>query len=233
MNGPAVEGEWTVPGTAQDQYTEYVGLYGTNPMRGRWRRSRPSARCRCGTIDAVGRSVSEELQQTAEARAASVAALVQEQAAGLLRIYKIYYDSPGSDTRSNTSLNAEYVQVKNSTSRGVSLKGWTVSDASNHRYTSDRPRSRHHLHEVPESPRLCVEQRLRHRHPAKGERHQGRPLLVKQQPVRLQNVLTPKATRCPHPQAGHRAVTCVTDCAACRPPWCRDIRPTQPAPLSD
>lgn len=70
------------------------------------------------------------------AAAASIALLpAQAQAAGSVHIYKIYYDSPGSDTRSNTSLNAEYVQIKNSTSRGVSLKGWTVSDASNHRYT--------------------------------------------------------------------------------------------------
>lgn len=30
-DGPAVEGEWTAPGTAQDRYTEWVGLYGTDP----------------------------------------------------------------------------------------------------------------------------------------------------------------------------------------------------------
>ncbi|MEU6593252.1 hypothetical protein ABZ923_29185 [Streptomyces sp. NPDC046881] len=30
-DGPAVEGEWTVPGTARDRYTEWVGLYGTDP----------------------------------------------------------------------------------------------------------------------------------------------------------------------------------------------------------
>ncbi|WP_326655646.1 hypothetical protein [Streptomyces sp. NBC_01750] len=30
-NGPIVEGQWTVPGTAQDRYTEWVGLYGTGP----------------------------------------------------------------------------------------------------------------------------------------------------------------------------------------------------------
>ncbi|MEU6081405.1 lamin tail domain-containing protein [Streptomyces sp. NPDC047108] len=59
----------------------------------------------------------------------------QAQAAGSVHLYKIYYDSPGSDTRSNTSLNAEYVQIRNTTSRAVSLKGWTVTDASNHRYT--------------------------------------------------------------------------------------------------
>ncbi|ELP69508.1 hypothetical protein PV735_46655 [Streptomyces turgidiscabies] len=30
-DGPAVEGEWIVPATAQDRYTEWVGLYGTGP----------------------------------------------------------------------------------------------------------------------------------------------------------------------------------------------------------
>ncbi|MFD8621708.1 hypothetical protein [Streptomyces sp. NPDC059513] len=29
-NGPAVEGDWAVPDTAQDQYTEWVGLYGAS-----------------------------------------------------------------------------------------------------------------------------------------------------------------------------------------------------------
>lgn len=31
VDGPAVEGEWTTPGTARDRYTEWVGLYGTDP----------------------------------------------------------------------------------------------------------------------------------------------------------------------------------------------------------
>ncbi|MEU5472065.1 lamin tail domain-containing protein [Streptomyces lydicus] len=57
------------------------------------------------------------------------------QAAGSVHLYKIYYDSPGSDTRSTASLNAEYVQIKNSTSRAVSLTGWTLTDASRHKYT--------------------------------------------------------------------------------------------------
>ncbi|WP_432753367.1 lamin tail domain-containing protein [Streptomyces sp. JL2001] len=57
------------------------------------------------------------------------------QAAGSVHVYKIYYDSPGSDTRSNTSLNGEYVQIRNTTPAAVSLKGWTVTDAANHKYT--------------------------------------------------------------------------------------------------
>ncbi|KOU01671.1 hypothetical protein ADK86_12320 [Streptomyces sp. NRRL F-5755] len=56
-------------------------------------------------------------------------------AAGSVHLAKIYYNSPGSDNRSNASLNAEWVQIKNSTSRAVSLKGWKLTDASRHVYT--------------------------------------------------------------------------------------------------
>ncbi|MCD0483396.1 lamin tail domain-containing protein [Streptacidiphilus sp. ASG 303] len=56
------------------------------------------------------------------------------QAAGSVHLTKIYYDSPGRDTRSNASLDAEYVQIRNSTSRPVSLRGWTLTDASRHAY---------------------------------------------------------------------------------------------------
>lgn len=55
-------------------------------------------------------------------------------ATGSVHLYKIYYDSPGADHRTNASLNAEYVQISNTTSKAVSLKGWTLVDASNHRY---------------------------------------------------------------------------------------------------
>ncbi|WP_327180377.1 lamin tail domain-containing protein (plasmid) [Streptomyces sp. NBC_01335] len=55
-------------------------------------------------------------------------------ATGSVHLYKIYYDSPGSDSRSNTSLNGEWVQIRNTTSAAVSLKGWTLVDASNHKY---------------------------------------------------------------------------------------------------
>jgi hypothetical protein len=55
-------------------------------------------------------------------------------AAGSVHLTKIYYDSPGIDRGSNASLNAEYVQINNSTAKAVSLKGWTLTDAANHRY---------------------------------------------------------------------------------------------------
>ncbi|MFF4042125.1 lamin tail domain-containing protein [Streptomyces sp. NPDC001816] len=56
------------------------------------------------------------------------------QAAGGVHIHHVWFDSPGPDNRSNTSLNAEWVQIKNSGSSAVSLKGWILKDASNHKY---------------------------------------------------------------------------------------------------
>ncbi|MET8612074.1 MULTISPECIES: lamin tail domain-containing protein [Streptomyces] len=56
------------------------------------------------------------------------------EAAGGVRIHHVWFDSPGSDNRSNTSLNAEWVQIKNTGGSAVSLKGWVLKDASNHKY---------------------------------------------------------------------------------------------------
>ena len=57
------------------------------------------------------------------------------EAAGSVHLYKIYYDSPGSDTRTNTSLNGEYVQIKNGTSSAVQLQGYTLRDNTGYTYT--------------------------------------------------------------------------------------------------
>jgi hypothetical protein len=51
-----------------------------------------------------------------------------------IRISKIYFDSPGADTVSNSSLNAEWIRLKNTGSRGRPLTGWTVRDTSGHVY---------------------------------------------------------------------------------------------------
>jgi ABC-type glycerol-3-phosphate transport system substrate-binding protein len=48
---------------------------------------------------------------------------------------RIYFDSPGSDNRSNTSLNAEYIRIHNNTSKTIQLKGWTIRDKASHVYT--------------------------------------------------------------------------------------------------
>lgn len=55
-------------------------------------------------------------------------------AASAIQFGRIQYDSPGSDTRTNASINAEYVQIKNLGTATVSLTGWTVRDAANHVY---------------------------------------------------------------------------------------------------
>ncbi|GAA3306025.1 lamin tail domain-containing protein [Nonomuraea dietziae] len=60
-------------------------------------------------------------------------------AAPAIQITKIYYDAPGSpDSGGNTSLNGEYIVIKNTSSRAANLKGWTVRDATtrpDHGYT--------------------------------------------------------------------------------------------------
>ncbi|WP_055493426.1 lamin tail domain-containing protein [Streptomyces sp. TP-A0356] len=57
------------------------------------------------------------------------------QAAGGVTIYHVWFDSPGKDDRSNKSLNAEWVQIRNNGSSAVALKGWILKDTSNHKYT--------------------------------------------------------------------------------------------------
>ncbi len=58
-----------------------------------------------------------------------------EAATSPVRFSKVYYDSPGADSASNTSLNAEYVRIKNySTTTKKYLTGWTVRDKSGHVY---------------------------------------------------------------------------------------------------
>ena len=52
-----------------------------------------------------------------------------------LRFHGAQYDSPGKDTRSNASLNAEWISLVNSGSKAVNLKGYTIRDASSHVYT--------------------------------------------------------------------------------------------------
>ena len=46
----------------------------------------------------------------------------------------MYFDSPGSDRGSNSSLNAEYVVIKNGDNVSHSISGWTVRDKAGHVY---------------------------------------------------------------------------------------------------
>ncbi|MGP3956398.1 lamin tail domain-containing protein [Nonomuraea sp. 3N208] len=61
-------------------------------------------------------------------------ALPAQAAAPAIQIVKIYYDSPGSDRRSNSSLNAEYITVLNTTKRAIDLEGWTIRDKTGYTY---------------------------------------------------------------------------------------------------
>jgi len=55
-------------------------------------------------------------------------------AASCVRIYRIYYNSPGSDTGSNKSLNAEWIQLKNYCGTSRSLTNWKINDAAGNKY---------------------------------------------------------------------------------------------------
>lgn len=57
------------------------------------------------------------------------------EAAGGVSIYRVYYNSPGSDDRSNSSLNAEWVQLYNSSSSAISIKDWKLKDKAGWTYT--------------------------------------------------------------------------------------------------
>jgi hypothetical protein len=61
--------------------------------------------------------------------AASILIAIPAQAApATVYIYKVYFDSPGSDTGSNSSLNAEYVVIRNGDDASHSVSEWTVRD---------------------------------------------------------------------------------------------------------
>ncbi|MCO5994566.1 lamin tail domain-containing protein [Actinoallomurus rhizosphaericola] len=67
--------------------------------------------------------------------AATLSSALPAEAASTVRIYRVYYDSPGSDNRSNTSLNAEWVQIINRGSTPRSLTGWKLRDRTGYTYT--------------------------------------------------------------------------------------------------
>jgi hypothetical protein len=62
-------------------------------------------------------------------------ATVAQAATPSVQITRVYVNSPGTDDRSNASLDKEYVVLKNTTTKTISLTGWTVRDRSSHVYT--------------------------------------------------------------------------------------------------
>jgi hypothetical protein len=59
----------------------------------------------------------------------SLGAATSADAARVVQFARIQYDSPGPDNGSNASLNREYVQVRNGTTRTVNLYRWYVRSA--------------------------------------------------------------------------------------------------------
>jgi hypothetical protein len=55
-------------------------------------------------------------------------------AAPCVRINRIWYDSPGKDTGSNSSLNAEWIRLRNYCGTARSLTNWTIRDVARHVY---------------------------------------------------------------------------------------------------
>ena len=51
-----------------------------------------------------------------------------------MRLVYVQYDSLGTDTGSNQSLNAEWVRIKNTSGSKKSLTGWTLRDPVGHVY---------------------------------------------------------------------------------------------------
>ncbi len=66
---------------------------------------------------------------------AAVAGGSPASAAAGLRFHGAQYDSPGKDTRSAASLNAEWISLVNTGSRAVNLEGYTIRDKARHVHT--------------------------------------------------------------------------------------------------
>jgi hypothetical protein len=64
----------------------------------------------------------------------SLIAVPAQAAPATVYISKVCYNPPGSDTGGNTSLNAEYVVIRNGDDVSHSVSGWTVRDAAGHVY---------------------------------------------------------------------------------------------------
>lgn len=80
------------------------------------------------------RPVLRALACTAAVVPSVVVAVPTAQAAPAVQITYVKYDSPGADTGTNTSLNAEYVKITNKGSSNRSLTGWTLRDKTGYTY---------------------------------------------------------------------------------------------------
>ncbi|MFI0444432.1 lamin tail domain-containing protein [Actinomadura sp. 6N118] len=67
--------------------------------------------------------------------AATMLAPTPAEAASAVQIYRVYYDSPGKDTRSNAKLNGEWVQLINKSRTARQLRGYKLRDKTGYTYT--------------------------------------------------------------------------------------------------
>jgi hypothetical protein len=51
-----------------------------------------------------------------------------------IQIREIFYNPPGPDTRTNSQINREWVQLHNTSGRRIALTHWTLRDSANHVY---------------------------------------------------------------------------------------------------
>lgn len=65
---------------------------------------------------------------------AAIVSIPDVASAGAIKISQIYFDPPGTDTRTNSQLRKEYVVVTNTGDRARSLTGWVLRDAAGHRF---------------------------------------------------------------------------------------------------
>jgi hypothetical protein len=63
---------------------------------------------------------------------AALMALPADAATAVMEFSKIQYNSPGTDNRSNISLNAEYVRITNNGTVNANLQNWTLRDKAGH-----------------------------------------------------------------------------------------------------
>lgn len=81
------------------------------------------------------RTTAAVLAAVAAATAVTTVHLPAAAAAGTIKFTKLYADSPGTDTGSNKSLNAEYVVVHNGGHKNAKLAGYKIKDKSGHSYS--------------------------------------------------------------------------------------------------
>uniref|UniRef100_UPI003F49AA4C lamin tail domain-containing protein n=1 Tax=Nonomuraea sp. CA-252377 TaxID=3240003 RepID=UPI003F49AA4C len=51
---------------------------------------------------------------------------------------RVHFDSPGSDRGGNTSLNGEYVVLKNTTAKSIQMEEWILRDKTGYKYRFPR-----------------------------------------------------------------------------------------------